>query len=414
MKKIVCALLCVLMAFSLISCDMIPNIQTFDIGSSNAISYEAQTDAEETVNNDKTANDNEDTEYKEEEKEAEQKDDADNGKQERPTSIGNVNNGVLEKSSRESMKVPKNMMALESGDATEENNSKKVTASVVKYTLDGRVINWITEDDFIYVITEGNNRLIIIDSLSMSPICNTPLPGIPAEINIIDDMLYISFPDLYKIVIYSKSNGEKLSSLYFDHEISSFCIDGDYIYYSEHDQHCEVYRKNFATQELTRIGGNDKYMTFYFPKLYLNKEDGILYIGESGGSGCALYYYDAYTLKQTGVFEKDNYGISNNTREIFHIGDEIFWGNYRLSDTNAKEIIGKYGAVSYGSVEFASEEIVSTHEGLFLTDTYECIINYFDEDFDYPHILVTESYNLFFREDYYFSKEIIGINFNFQ
>ena len=72
MKKIVCALLCVLMAFSLISCDMIPNIQTFDIGSSNAISYEAQTDAEETVNNDKPANDNEDTEYKEDEKEAEQ------------------------------------------------------------------------------------------------------------------------------------------------------------------------------------------------------------------------------------------------------------------------------------------------------------------------------------------------------
>ena len=40
-------------------------------------------------------------------------------------------------------------------------------------------------------------------------------------------------------------------------------------------------------------------------KLYLNKRDNILYIGETGSSGSALYYYDATTLQLKSFFRKD-------------------------------------------------------------------------------------------------------------
>ena len=122
-------------------------------------------------------------------------------------------------------------------------------------------------------------------------------------------------------------------------------------------------------------------------------------------------YYDATTLQLKRLFRKDNYGMWNHTRDIFHVGDDIFWGNYRLSDTDAKQIIGRYGESNNGSVNFVSKEVVSTFEGLFLTDTYECIIDYFDSGFKFEYILVSESGNVFFRKRSIDENIIIGVSF---
>ena len=329
------------------------------------------------------------------------------------TTTENLDNGVLEKATTQKMNVPENMKLLGTNNAKEENNTKNIKATVALYQLDGDVVNWTTENDLIYAITSGNNRLVVINSKDMMPIANVPLAGKPAEINLVGDKIYISLPDLCRIDIFSKSNPAKISSLYFEHEVSSFCIDGNYVYYSEHDQHCEVYKKNLTTNELIRIIP-DRGSTFYQPKLYLNKQDNILYIGETGITGSTLYYYDATTLQLKSLFRKNDYGIMNHTRDIFHVGNEIFWGNYRFSDTDAKQISGRYGEASYGSVNFASEELVSTYEGIFLTDTNECIVNYFDAGFKFEYILVTESNNVFFRARSIDRNIILGVNFSMQ
>ena len=131
--------------------------------------------------------------------------------------------------------------------------------------------------------------------------------------------------------------------------------------------------------------------------------------GEEQGAFVSDDEVDAVT-----AFVKNNYGIMNHTREIFRIGNEVFWGNYRFSDTDATNIIGRYGVVDYGSVNYASKELVSTFEGLFLTDTYECIVDYFDADFKFEYILVSESYNVFFRARSINRNVIIGVNFGLQ
>lgn len=329
------------------------------------------------------------------------------------TTSGNIDDGVLKKVTSKYMSVPENMKLLGENEAREENNSKTIKAKTVLYQLDGNVVNWTTENDLIYVITSGNNRLVVINSKTMTAVSNVPLAGKPAEINLVGDKIYVSLPDLCRIDIFSKSNLAKDSSLYFEHEVSSFCIDGNYIYYSEHDQHCDVYKKNIITNELTKILP-DRGFSFYQPKLYLNKQDNILYIGECGSTGSTIYYYDATTLQLKSLFRKDDYGIMNHTRDIFHVGDEIFWGNFRLSDTNAKQIVGRYGVANYGSVNYVSENLVSTFEGVFLTDTYECIINYFDAGFKFEYILVTKSDNIFFRARSIDRNIIIGVNFAMQ
>lgn len=412
MKKLTCILMSLLLIFTLISCN---NNAGNDISDND--DNESTSDTTRNNTNDKKP---ESTETKDTSANPDKPNNStstppanNNDKNNNSASLKDIDNGVLKKASAQSMNIPENLKNLENSTATEENNKKKITATAVQYTLDGNIVNWATENDFIYVITEGNNRLVIIDSNKMSPVYNTPLAGVPAEMNIIGDLIYISLPDLCRIDIFSKADCKKEGSLYFDHEVSSFCLDGDYIYYSEHDQHCKVFKKNLITNTLTQIKDGNIY-SFYYPKLYLNKEDRILYIGERGSTGSGIYYFDADTLRLKSEFKKNDYGIFNHTREIFHIENVIFWGNYCLSDTNAKQIVGRYGTADYGSVTFASKQLVSTYEGIFLADTYECIIDYDDSNFKYEYILVSNSYNVFFRKRGFDEKVIIGINFDVQ
>jgi hypothetical protein len=328
--------------------------------------------------------------------------------------IDDLDNGVLQGVCPDNMDVPENIKLLGTDLPATESNSSNISALTIVYILDGSIINWKTEDDLIYVITSGNNRLVVIDSKTMCPVYNVPLAGQPAEINLTSDKIYISLPDLCRIDVFSKIGCQKESSLYFDHAVSSFCLDGSYIYYSEHDQHCKVFKKDLITGETVRLTDGDNYILFYYPKLYLNKEDGILYVGECKTTGSTLYYYDTETLEMIGKFKKDNYGIMNHTREIFKVGDDIFWGSFRLSATDPKELIGKYGSKDYGSTVYASEELVSTYDGLFLTDTYECIVNYSDADFRYEYLIVTESNNFFFRQRSINQEILVGVNFNMQ
>ena len=429
MKKFACGLICLLLTFALTSCDLeafddimngVIADEVIDLGGSIQQS-DAELDGDDTTDNgsgeekpntdeNKKPNTNGDNDKDE------NKNDKPEPKPEEPKPEGDyseilesVNNGVLKDSVCDSMKLPENMQLLQSDEATDDNKSVEIWATAVLYYLDGNVVNWVSEGDLLYVITSGNNRLVMIDTATMVPVYNTSLAAVPAELNIIGDEVYISLPDLCKIEIFSKADGTKKSSLSFEHEVSSFCLDGDTIYYTEHDQHCEVFKKNLVTGNTERIGS-----TFYFPKILLNKEDNILYIGESRSTGSAIYYYDPDTLERKSKFEKDNYGITNHTREIFHVGDMIFWGNYCLSDTNAAELLARYGTATYGSVNFASEEIVSTYEGLFLTDTYECIVDYDDVQTEFQYVLVTESENIFFRTRSFDKNIIVGVNFSIQ
>ena len=248
----------------------------------------------------------------------------------------------------------------------------------------------------------------------MAPVYNSPLDSVPAEMNIVGDKIYVSLPNLNRIDIFSKANCQKESSISFSNEVSSFCVEGDYIYYTQHSNHCKVFKKNLISGEETVIQKNGNYVSFYCPKICLNKEERILYIGESDSSGCSLYYYNADTLELIGVFQKNNYGVSYASREMFLIEDTLYWGNYAISATNPDELLKHYGTSDSGNLVYASKYLVSTYDGLFLTDTCECIVDYFKAGFDFRSILITDSYNIFFRQTVLDKNIIIGINFNLQ
>ena len=413
MKKIVCIITSLLLVLALVACDININFNQKPAGTSATTTPNSAEPNDPNKNDNNNPNNSGNNNNNDNNNNNNNDNNGENNNNAEPPSLEDINNGVLQEVAPEKMEVPENMKFLGTGDATEDNNTAKMTATVVLYTLDGDVVNWRTENDLIYVITRGNNRLVVIDSENMTPIYNVSLAAAPSEMNFEGDKIYISLPDLCRIDVFNKADCTKESSISFDHEIASFSLDGDYIYYSQKSAHCKVYKKNLSTGELINVRTENIY-SFSEPKVYLNREDRILYVGESGSSGSKLYYFDADTLALKSVFAKNDYGMWNHTRELFHMGDEIFWAGYRLSDTNAKELIGRYGPQDYGSITFVSPELVSTHNGLFLTDTYECIIDYFDAGFRFEYILVTDSYNVFFRARSGNTNIIIGVNFEIQ
>ena len=324
--------------------------------------------------------------------------------------LEHVKNGVISKVYTGDMSLATNIQFLKSHNATVDKSEEASKLATVMYLLDGNIKNWIIENDIIYVITANNNTLVAIDSQTMTPLYNTPLSGIPGEISIIENKIYVSLYSLHRIDIFSKSDGKKESFISLENEVYSFAIYDNYIFYSEASQHCKVFRKNILSNETVTLQ-----QTFYCPKIYVNHEDGLLYIGESHSSGSRLYYFDANTLLLKSSFAKNNYGISNNTREIFHVNNMVFWGNYCFSDTNATAPICVYGRDDIGEVIFASEDYVSTRDGIYVTDTTECIIKPQNDKYYYRDIIISESYNVFLKSHLSTNANVlIGINLNLQ
>ena len=325
------------------------------------------------------------------------------------TELQTTNKNVLRRVSTGAMSVPKALRSIVNNDDINQSTNESIQANAVTYDVGGNIVDWEAEGDTVYVITKWNNRLIAIDSESKSSPCYASLDGVPSEMNITDDSIYVALPTLKRIDVFSKSDCKRISSYSFEHEISSFCVDGVYIYYADNEGWCHVYRKNLVTHKVVKITQNNS--LFHEPKLLLNKEDGILYIGEANYTGSILYYYDAETLNFKSKFLKNNHGIDNKTREIFHVGDNVYWGSYCFSDTNAEEIKCEFGAPNTGSMLYASQSAVFTEEGIFNANTYEYIVRYSELNFDFKEIVISETGNIFAKRSTPDETIIINIKF---
>lgn len=239
------------------------------------------------------------------------------------------------------------------------------------FLYEGTFVTSVNDKNVAYFIFKSPNTMVAYDTDKLDVTATFSLPSRPAEIQVDGNNLLISFPDIKCIKVYNKKTFTLINTISLPNIVSSFCMDGDIVYYSEDDQHCKVYCTNLITKETKIIRRSDNIpQTFYFPKLLLNKEKGLLYIGESGSTGSTLYYYNISDLSLHSMFRKNNYGLTNIKRTMFLVDNNVFWGGFRLSADNAENIIGEY---SGESTYFADKNFVITRNGIFDTKTYEFI-----------------------------------------
>ncbi|MBQ8174161.1 MAG: hypothetical protein IJ009_02035 [Clostridia bacterium] len=125
--------ICLLLVFALISCDIAINIHTDsdDNGSTTIPDKDANSDSDKSSSNENNSDSNK----------------TDGNEDNNSVALEQIDNGVLKEVSSETMSVPENMKFLGTVNATEENNATNVVATVVLYSLDGDVVNWKTEND---------------------------------------------------------------------------------------------------------------------------------------------------------------------------------------------------------------------------------------------------------------------------
>lgn len=239
------------------------------------------------------------------------------------------------------------------------------------YIYEGSFVGHVNDGNMVYSLFKSPNTIVAFDTDSLEVVYSSPLGGRPAEVQVDGNNLLISFPDLKCIKVYNKKTFSQIKTISLPNVVSSFCIDGDIVFYSEDDQHCKVYCTNLSTNVTETLARNDGVPNlFYFPKLLLNKEKGLLYIGESNSTGSTLYYYNAFDLTFHSMYRKNNYGLMNQRRTMFLVNDNVFWGGMRFGADNAENIIGEYGGTS---TYYADEDFVITATGIYETDSYQYV-----------------------------------------
>ncbi len=240
------------------------------------------------------------------------------------------------------------------------------------YDIQGDFVNWAESNNTVYMLTQSPNNLYIFTTTDSRKITAYSLPAAPAEARIYGEKLYVSFPALNKIQAYDKQSLKTLNSITGLGEVSSFCIDGSTLYYSEHDQWCKIFRKNLSTGENDQIKFTGKDL-FYNPKLELNKKAGLLYIGESGLSAGRVYYCNLSDLSLNSFFADGGYGYHNNNRCMYVYEDGVYWGSFKLNAAKADDVLLQYGSASGCSISFAGERFVCSRVGLFNQKTGKLI-----------------------------------------
>ncbi len=284
----------------------------------------------------------------------------------------------------------------------------EVEEGVVCYTyaINGTIVDWFVEGELVHAIFKQVNRYAAFDTTTGQIVIDKALSGRPAKIRKYGDELWISYPDLQCIKIHDSKTFSVKNTISLTTEVSSFDVYGDYLIYTEDDQHVYAYRYNMKTSESVNIKTEHDY-TFYKADVLVNNELGYVYIGESGGSGSAIYCFDIETLALTSKYRKDNYGYTNHKRRTFLLGDYVYWGEFKLNAKNIAQVEGQYTGQYPAGMLFVNEALVATTNGIYLNSTYEQIASGYFNDFD-SCIAITDSGNMLITKQgelYIFSQQ---------
>lgn len=289
-------------------------------------------------------------------------------------------------------------------------SSSTVETQSFAYYLGGSLVNWLEKDNIVYSIVQNPNLLCVFSTQELK-INAYALPAVPAEIRNYGNMLYISYPSLNKIMIYDISSFEIVGTIDELSAVSSFCLNGDILYYSEHDQHCAVFRKNLTNGQVDQIKAPSSH-SFYYPKLELNREKGLLYIGECGSTGSKLYYFNTSDLSLNSVFSYQNYGYKNDVRTMYVYGSSVYWGEFKLKDTDATQVLAQFSSSTNSSVSFANDDIVCTSAGIYDAKSYVMLVDYAEQGLaaSKPSVLISKSNSLVLYIEKYNSQDIHAVS----
>lgn len=259
---------------------------------------------------------------------------------------------------------------------------KDLTQQLPYYTIDlpGIIVDCLVDEDLIYVLYKNENLINLYNGNTGTVVYSNSLPGRPAEMHIYGDELWISFPDLSYINIYSKSDLKMLRTMEIDRNIFSFDVYDNLIFYVGESREQFVYKYNITTQTNERLDLNNGTMMneFFEPAILADKN--ILYVAETNTTACKLYMYNIDTMELHGVFEDTPYsgyspGFGNYVRKLLLLDGYIYWNNFKLNPAVLWKAETSYGSENGGDgILFADSDYVATRLGVYTNTNGKMVI----------------------------------------
>ncbi len=240
--------------------------------------------------------------------------------------------------------------------------------------MTSELTKWVYDDNsgMLYAISKQDKAVFFIDKKTFGIKKTIILKSQPTDIISEGNSLFIAMDDANQIIEISMSSGEILNKYYTKSDPNQIVKEGNYLYYAERDQWCDVYRYDINTHAEKKV---NTYLVYY-PSLAINPDEHILYIGESGSTGCSLYYYDTANETMIGnTTDRQNY----YNKTTLYDGTYVYYnGGVYDPDTpemvqslgNSDIILAKYGLIFTNTEVYSEEDLTMISE---LPDYYDLL-----------------------------------------
>ncbi len=311
--------------------------------------------------------------------------------------IYSKDNGVIKRFTDTSNVIDSsNVISLISGNAVSPiqntEQSTQTSPSISKLEMKSKLIKWVLNEptNTLYGISKDDKTLFFINAETLNLEKSLTFPSSPTDIIQDGGNLYIALDDANEIVIVDINKRAITGTLYTSSDPYSIEKDGDKIYYAERDQFCDIYQYDLTTKTDAKTSVN----SVNEPDLAINTEDHILYIGESGSSGCNMTYYSTTENKVTGKTNYNNgYGFYYPGRYTLFDGEKVYYAGFAFDRHIPTRILGSF---DNEDIIFAKYGTVFTKTGLYDSDTYTLLTN-FSSDL----IETSDNYiDFYYRQDY--------------
>ncbi len=257
-------------------------------------------------------------------------------------------------------------------DFTLINNESSIT------TVDSpQIKKWVYDDTYKYLfaISEDGQSILYINASTLKVDKTLKLAAPASDLISSEGKLYISINSKKQIYIADIATTAIVKTLSTTKDAYRMIKDGSVIYYIQGEQGCEVHSYNLTTDIDKKLNTGN----IHNGEMAINPIQHLLYFGESGLSGCHLYYYNITEDKIIGTSTYDNgYGYSYPQRGLVYDGKYVFYAGRAFDPNNVTHVEGDYDSNKqvghvYNGMVFTANSIYDEEShvklGSFKTDT---------------------------------------------
>lgn len=214
-----------------------------------------------------------------------------------------------------------------------------------KLVAEHKLTDWVLDEanHNIYAISQEGNKLLKIDTQTMSIVNQVNIGSEPSDIKLSNGKLYIALSGSTKVVIVDPGTLNTLAVQTTLQNPYKITTNGTDLYYVTKDQWSYIYHLNLSTGADQKIVvPNTNTDTYSEPDIALDPATNELYVGESDSTGSNLYVVDPSNGSRIQTNTNSGNGFYLPARKIMLNGNSVYYAGAQFSKTDVTNETTKY------------------------------------------------------------------------